>query len=76
MCQELCHQIFLNIAKFRLTPKTNDKLQFFLEFKFTHPVGTIFDEIRFGRIFLNIKRFLAQCEKNIFCYIDIWQALP
>ena len=32
-----------------------------LELKCTHPIGMIFDEIRFGPIFLNTKRFLARC---------------
>ena len=48
---EFCHQIFLKRAKFNPSSKSNDKLQIFLEFKSAHPIGIIFDGIRYGRIF-------------------------
>ena len=48
------------------SPMTN--FQFILEFKCTDIVGIIFNGIRFGRIFLTIKRFFPRCESVVSVY--------
>ena len=69
---EFCHQIFLKSAKFNLSPKSNDKLQiFFLEFKSTHPMGIIFDGIRFGWIFSLLKDLFYNVQRNEACFFYI-----
>ena len=44
------------------SPMTDCKFNFRIH---THPIGMIFDEIKFGRIFLNIKRFFEQCANKM-----------
>ena len=52
------------LLKCQIQPISQDQWQiwnFIFEFKCTHPIGMIFDGIRFGLVFLTIKRFLPQC---------------
>ena len=56
------------LCKCQIQPNSQDQWQIaksILKFKSTHPIGTIFNGIRFGWIFFTIKRSLAQCVVSI-----------
>ena len=64
MLMPLKHPDFL--CKCQIQPKSQVQWQIsnlILEFKCTHQIGMIFDEIRSGRVFLNIKWSFARCER-------------